>query len=617
MIGGVVEHDGHFALAVHLAKIDENETIAVETFGLAAETIADALDELKFMATGCRSHKPLLHAWVSPSISYSLSDWQRHRETFESEFGLSGFPHVEVTHRKFGDGGRTSEHKHLIYLRIGLDGKAVRMSHSGARIEKISRICEVRNGERLTSGRFNDSVIAHLEHEGLNDVALAMTRAGLAETRANSAPSSAERAMTERLGDMATDEVWRRAANAWTSSDSGIAFQAALNEGGLRLAMGDKCVVAITPNGAVHPLLRAINKSGENVRLRKADLAERLEGLSIPTIKDLQAVRIVDPGVFAITGLNRQPENLPESLHQVAEAAGELPQTIEVTAPQEQLIQPTLNTDPLDRAENLTPEQRATLMAFENLLHHGARQHLDEMRADIERAVDQEIARRRGAELELRIAAEVQRWSRPSLGQDRWKDDYKASLAGLPDEYGAMLRWVEAREAGRKRIEMKSGVIIDLAPTVAHSSASADESIDLLIGYALRQGWARVRITGGEPVWREKLAVASTRAGLVVTNKNLADVVLTERRRLEAEHLVEAWWLTRSAALDPSHRETESQRLIFADILSQIASRPDILGYDWPEPYAEWLAHDIEGYRLYLRERFDDVHSLGIERRPP
>lgn len=617
MIGGVVEHDGHFALAVHLAKIDENETIAVETFGLAAETIADALDELKFMATGCRSHKPLLHAWVSPSIYYSLSDWQRHRETFESEFGLSGFPHVEVTHRKFGDGGRTSEHKHLIYLRIGLDGKAVRMSHSGARIEKISRICEVRNGERLTSGRFNDSVIAHLEREGQHDVALAMMRAGLGETRANSAPSSAERAMTDRLGDIASDEVWRRAATAWTNSDSGIAFQTALHEYGLRLAMGDTCVVVISPNGAVHPLLRAINKSGEGVRLRKAVLSERLKGISIPTIKDLPPAEIVDPGVFSITGLNRQSENLHESSVRVQDDVGELPKTEEISAPEVHLIEPALNEDVIDQAGDLTPEQRATLMAFEDLLHHGARQQLDEIRADIERAVDQEIARRRGAELELRIAAEVRRWSRPALGQDRWRDDYKASLAGLPADYGAMLRWVEAREAGRTRIEMKSGVIIDLAPTVAHSSASADESIDLLIGYALRQGWARVRITGGEPVWREKLAVASTRAGLVVTNKNLAGVVLTERRRLEAEQLVEAWWLTRSAALDPSHRETGGQRLIFADILSQIASRPDILRYDWPEPYAEWLAHDIEGYRLYLRERLDDVHSLGIERRPP
>ncbi|MEH2482274.1 ATP-dependent Lhr-like helicase [Nitrobacteraceae bacterium AZCC 2146] len=215
MIGGMTEHTGRPALAIHLAKLGDNETVEIRMHGLSADTIVDAIAELRLMGLGCRTRKPLLHTWASPGQTYSETDWENHRAALEAEFGLEGFPCVEIFHLKFGKGGRTAGHVHRVYLRVAIDGRAVRTSHSAIRQEKVSRIAEVENGERLTSGCFNKPVMARLRWEGRDDVADAMVLAGLAEAKAVAAASSRERAMTERLHDFAADEVWRRAAAAW------------------------------------------------------------------------------------------------------------------------------------------------------------------------------------------------------------------------------------------------------------------------------------------------------------------------------------------------------------------------------------------------------------------
>jgi hypothetical protein len=259
----MTEHDGGQGLAIHLAKLEDNESIAIRTHGLSAETIADAITELRLMSLGSRSRTPLIHAWASPSTTYSEADWECHRAAFEEEFGLEGHPCVEVFHIKLGHGGRVARHVHRVYLRLDPEGRAIRTSFSAIRQEKVSRISEVMAGERLTPGCFNKAVIARLQREGRHDVAGAMIRAGLGEDAATAAPRPSERAMAERLADLAPDEVWRRARDAWRRSDDGSSFKTALAEARLRLARGTKGPVIVAPAGSIHPLLRAINKGGE------------------------------------------------------------------------------------------------------------------------------------------------------------------------------------------------------------------------------------------------------------------------------------------------------------------------------------------------------------------
>ena len=153
MIGGMTEHDGHPALAAHLAKFGDNESISIRTHGLSAATITEAIAELRLMALGCRTTKPLIHSWASPGIGYSEADWDHHRAAFEAEFGLEGFPCLEVFHHKLGNGGRTARHVHRVYLRIDVDGRAVRTSHSAIRQEKVSRVAEHATGERADQWR--------------------------------------------------------------------------------------------------------------------------------------------------------------------------------------------------------------------------------------------------------------------------------------------------------------------------------------------------------------------------------------------------------------------------------------------------------------------------------
>jgi hypothetical protein len=141
MIGGITEHDCHRALAIHLAKLDDNRV--------------DCRPCRRPLGGTNRRRpprgKPLIHAWASPGIAYSEADWEHHRTAFEDEFGLEGFPCIEVFHRKLGAGGRSAGHVHRVCLRIDIDGKAVRTSHSAIRQEKVSRIAEVMAGEHLTA----------------------------------------------------------------------------------------------------------------------------------------------------------------------------------------------------------------------------------------------------------------------------------------------------------------------------------------------------------------------------------------------------------------------------------------------------------------------------------
>jgi hypothetical protein len=616
MIGGSVEHDGNRALAVHLAKAGDNETIAVATHGLASDTLYEALDELNFMSVGCRSRKPLLHVWASPSVAYSDLDWQRHREAFESEFGLVGFPCIEVTHRKLGAGGRSSEHKHFVYLRVDTDGKAVRMSHSARRMEKVSRIAEVRNGERLTSGLFNDSVIAHLRQEGIFDVSDAMVRAGLEGTRAKTTPTSNERAMSERLADLAADEVWRRAAAAWRLSDNGISFQAALLDNGLRLAMGKKCHVVVTHNGGVHPLLRAIKKGGHSVdldRLRKADIDARLKGLHIVPVDELPDLPEIDVGVFGITGLDRLavPDDHVELTPDKDEAGPVAPLLVASSVqPIEHMEIPVIGPVAKDRI--LTPEQIDALIELDEIFALGAYQRARQIREEIQRHVDEDIAAQREAALALRIKAEVGRWKRPSLGQAGWKNEYKSGLAGLPREFGPLLKWVEAKETNCKLLKLISGVTIDLAPSVAHASDPAPETIDIMIGYAQEQGWTSVSITGGKEEWREKMAIAATRAGLPVVNTALAEIVEAESWRLDCERLVQSWRLARHAAIE-SPAPTDVVRQVFADILNDIAGRPDMAEFISTIPMADLLESDLDQYRRHLQWRDERTLDVGMK----
>ena len=604
MIGGLKAHDGGPALAIHVANTEDNEFIEVRTHGLSASTIKGAIAEMLMMAAGCRAEKPLIHSFASPSIEYTEKDWAANRWAFERAFGLQGHPCIEIFHLKYGPGGRVAAHVHRIYLRIRIDGTAVSLSHKAAIQEKVSRISEHMAGERFTSGRYNRSVIEHLLSEGDYEVAAGMLVAGLDKVRARQAPSPEERAMTERLDDLAADEVWRRCYTAWCRSDTGTSFKAALLDSGLRLAAGTKCPVVVSGGGAVHPLLRSINKGGARETghaLRKKDLDARLLGLDLPNACDLEPIPGFEPGLFGITGLDRSVP-LPET---------EVPPAVDIE-PANLPQAPDLDEKPAAIIPNelqqirLTPAQIEALIALDNDFAGGAAARTAAVRAEIEARIEREIEEELRT-LRARTESEVRGWSLPSIGVPDWRAKYKAQLANLPDDVGVLLAWVDRLDAERATVLLTSGTVVTLAPDHARADHATDDTIAVMIAHAVERHWTAVSISGGTREWQQSAAIAAFHAGLKVTNEHLAPVIEAEKDRARRVELLKQWLRLRRALDHAAQTGVDATeiRWEWGEIFAQLIKEPGIEQLLDKPRLRTLLTEDLDRYRRHVRRQLE------------
>src|SRR5690606_20526133 len=149
-------------------------------------------------------------------------------------------------------------HRHRKYLLARPDRTVVRMQHGYRRLEKLSRLAELRSGEPLTRGAHNRAVVNALRREGREWEASTIEAAGLTKGMRPVAPSPAERAVASRVQELSADELWRRAFAAWQRSDNGPSFLAALAAEGLTVAVGEKELVLVGPNGSTLGLRRAV-----------------------------------------------------------------------------------------------------------------------------------------------------------------------------------------------------------------------------------------------------------------------------------------------------------------------------------------------------------------------
>ena len=250
--------------------------------GLVSGTVRDQVAELTDLASHSRARRPIyhVHADPPPGASFDEAAWGRYWVRFEAEFGLGRQPFAEQIHIKNG-----REHRHREYSLVRSDGTTMPLSHDHARREKVSRLTEIEEGQRLTPGAHNRAVIAVLEREGRADLAEAMRSAGLdGMARPRAAATPRERAQSERTAiDPAT--LGKAVLDAWRASDGAEAFAAALSDRGLRLAQGDKVPVVIDAAGAAHPLARMLgreSKAAGGDRIAAGDVAARLAGLDLP-----------------------------------------------------------------------------------------------------------------------------------------------------------------------------------------------------------------------------------------------------------------------------------------------------------------------------------------------
>lgn len=609
MIGSVNTCVGGQRLARHLADAEANEAVEVtQVQGLVAQSISGAMAELEKLARGARTTQPLAHVIASPQFELSAAQWDDHWAEIEIEFGLCAQPCIEVEHRKVGQGGRVAPHRHRIYLRILPDRRAIPISHAAPRAEKVSRITEVAVGEPVTSGCYNRAVIDGLRRDGRHDVADHLAALGFDRAKRSVAASSNERQQAERRQDLAPAEVWVRVWRAWTSSNDAVGLIGNLHRDGLRLAKGEKGPVVISPAGSVASLRRAVANGASlagAAKPRQKDIIERLGGTGLPTIEEARDTLPVgfDPGISGHVGSNRWPlPDMPTTAHDTGER--EQPAT---------MVAETMEPDPGLRPLVLTPAQGAAVHHFMEMVAGGAAraakaardQAIAEAKAKLDEIQQAEAASRRiDAEL-AKAEAALNDWETPTIGLPNWRSRYRAELAGLPDELGSRIRWVE-RHARTTVIHLVTRERVETSRTRATASGTSSAATAVMVAHARKMNWVPARISGGTPEWRTQTARRLVRAGLTVWNPELQEIAAEEAVAVNrSKKLIARWkWASQLRFEEPDDQRAHRDFIAMLSLMRQDPLARKLL------PRRERITLDCDLDRLELRERL--LEGTGI-----
>ena len=258
---GNLHGDGQ-KLAAYLITAGKDERAElVETRGFASDDIHTAFLDVEIQAYGTRCQKPFFHGYVrlAPGEELDREKWQHVADRIEKRLGFEGQPRAVAFHH-LADG---STHMHVVWSRI--DAEQMRAIDPGMfknHLKEISRALEKQLG------------LQQVPNE----------RAATDKTRA---PGREEFEESRRLN---TDlkAIRNIIHDGLQQSDSGKAFNAALEANGLMLANGDRrdCFVVIDAAGGQHAL---------NKRLTGMTLAETRDRLSdidrtqLPSVEEAQA----------------------------------------------------------------------------------------------------------------------------------------------------------------------------------------------------------------------------------------------------------------------------------------------------------------------------------------
>lgn len=247
--------------AKHLMKTEENERVAiVEMKGLYADDLKEAFREMRLVAAGTRAENYFYHASINPREDERLTpeQWETAVNTLERNLNLEGHARFQVEHEKEG---RT--HRHIVWSRVDPD--------------------------TMTVTPASDNYLAH-------DKTRAELEQEFHHEPTPSTPEPSKRKSREiedwenfRAQESGIDpkQVKAEVTQLWKLSDSGRAFQSALEERGYVLCKGDQrdfCLVDAA--GDVHSLGRRIEgvKAAE-IRARLADIDRD----SLMTVKEASA----------------------------------------------------------------------------------------------------------------------------------------------------------------------------------------------------------------------------------------------------------------------------------------------------------------------------------------
>jgi hypothetical protein len=259
---------GPSQLARHLQRTDTNERVSILQLDSPTDSLADALHDWQFLATGTRGSKGMYHANIDPDARYKMTpeQWQRAVDVLEKELGLEGQPRVVVMHEKHG-----RAHIHVVWQRTDIDKmKLVPDSFNYLAHERASKALEQEFGHEPVPGK-------HAKRNREKQPEFPKEQI-----------SHAEWQQGERAGiDPRTFKAEITAL--YQQSDNGQAFQAALAERGLVLANGDRRRYVIVDGiGQIYSLARQIKGVTEkDLRAFMSDLDRE----AVPNVEAAKAMQ--------------------------------------------------------------------------------------------------------------------------------------------------------------------------------------------------------------------------------------------------------------------------------------------------------------------------------------
>jgi hypothetical protein len=312
------QRSGAGELAIHLTKavdIDgHSQTVHITSsrYVLHEEDVSASLKDMELMSkVAPRCQKHLYHISVSPEQPMSAPEWNRLWDAYETEFGLQNLAYIEVTHDHLAHD--RPPHKHRVYERVDTtEEKAVQLSYTKIRNEKIARRMEHEFGHKLTVGKHNRTVMRHLQQEGFEEVVRWMESGHAHDVKRPIAQKNPNDHQQEKRTQITIGQVQEDLQTAWRESDSGRSFQAAIAERGYVLARGDRRdFVIIDAAGGTHSPRRRLGINAKELRERWADLDPN----ALPSVEQIHQERSHRPP--------RIDTSNPDALRQLEERKAE------------------------------------------------------------------------------------------------------------------------------------------------------------------------------------------------------------------------------------------------------------------------------------------------------
>ncbi|GBQ52319.1 hypothetical protein AA15973_2739 [Komagataeibacter sucrofermentans DSM 15973] len=254
---------GHQKTAKHIFSGPANEQIT--PLQGCPETMEDMMQDAHNAGLKYGFH----HFKISPDKEISREQAQEDFKAISKEYGFELNDCVIVEHRKKRATASNSPiHWHLIAPHLNPQtGKALNMRNNYKRNEKLSRLSEIRTGQKILTGKHNKAVFKQLLDEGKTAQAKAIQHTTSAPLP-HASYGEETRRIAERQGLSLPDEKARISA-IWKQCDGIKAFISALNENGFLLKKGIKKDTFIIERDGV-----LVGSASRLLKIKKQDFAK-------------------------------------------------------------------------------------------------------------------------------------------------------------------------------------------------------------------------------------------------------------------------------------------------------------------------------------------------------